>query len=116
MIDIYINPLTGDMELKGSSIRTTPESDEVAQRISIRLQWLYQEWIFNTNLGVPYTQIIFENGVSDLDYTYAIIRKIILDTLGVVSIESLDISIDRDSREMTIVLEVNNGILVEVTT
>ncbi len=103
------------MELSGEDIRFTTESEDVAQRLTIRLQFLLGEWFANTSLGIPYTQTIFEEGIRDMDVVYSILRTAIQETAGVETITSLDITIDRGDRVLTVVLVVNDGIEVEVT-
>ncbi len=113
-MDIYFNS-QHDMELQGEDIRFTVESEDVAQRLTIRLQFLLAEWFANTALGIPYTQTIFEDGVLDMNAVYSIFRTAIQETTGVETITSLDITIDRDERELTVALVVNDGISVEVS-
>lgn len=111
--DIYFNS-DHDMELSGSDIHFASEDDIVKQSLTIRLQFLFNEWFLNTLVGMPYTQTIFEQGTS-IDDIYNIFRKEVLDTDGVDSIQKLELTPDAGNKGLLIELEVNDNIHVEVT-
>lgn len=112
-MDYYFDE-TYDMTLLGNDLRLTTESEEVAQRLEVRLQFIFGEWFLDTSQGLPYPQNIFEEGLLNTDALYALFRTEILNTPGVVTINSLTIDINRDERELTINLEVNDGVTITI--
>jgi len=114
MPDIYLNT-NHDIVLDGRDLKITTEDEDLVQRLKIKLQFLLDEWFLDTSKGLPYTQLIFEEGINDLSRLQSIYRTEILNTEGVDKINSLDLSIDRDERTLTITLQVNQTVSVEVT-
>jgi len=114
MTDIYLNT-NHDVVLDGRDLRLTTEDEDLVQRLTIKLQFLLNEWFLDTSKGLPYTQLIFEEGVNNLERLQSIFRTEIINTEGVEKINSLDLSIDRDEKTLTIKLQVNQTVNVEVT-
>lgn len=117
MSDLYLSPLTHDLVLDGTDLRLTEDDEILIQRLKIRLQFLLGEWFLDTTQGIPYTQTIFENGANNLDVLYFIFRTEILAVEGVETLDTLTITPndDRDIRETSITVVVNQNIEVEVT-
>lgn len=113
-MDIFFDE-NHDMTLLNRDIRFTTEDEDIKQRITIYLQFFLSEWFLDVSKGVPYTQIIFEAGKNDLQTVYAILRREVINIDGVETINSLTIDLNGDSRKLTVNLEVNGGIAVEVT-
>lgn len=86
--DLYLNR-NGDVEIIGS----------IRQALQIKLKWFLGEWVFNPNLGVPYFEdILIKNpnqAIIEKD-----IREQILSVEGVTGIDSLSLSLDRQSRNL----------------
>lgn len=56
-MDIYINPVTGDIDLQNHTMRFTKNNAELtAQRIRTSLLTYRGEWFFNINEGIPYLE------------------------------------------------------------
>ncbi|RLB89594.1 MAG: hypothetical protein DRH26_11275, partial [Deltaproteobacteria bacterium] len=51
-----------DMALDSADIAFSEEADIVIQRLTIRLQFLLEEWFLDNRAGLPYTQFILEQG------------------------------------------------------
>ena len=98
-----------DMHLSGSDIAFAEESDIVKQRLTIRLQFLLEEWFLNNQVGLPYTQFIFEQG-SSIEDLYELFRKEINDTEGVENITELNLIPDPSNKGMRVDFSVNDGI------
>lgn len=112
-MDIFFD--TGhDATLLNTDLRFTETDDEVKQRITIALQFLYGEWFLSTSVGIPYTQTIFELNADELNVASAIIRKALKNIEGVETIDELDLSLDRDARKLTVSIVVNQTVSVEV--
>lgn len=114
-MDIYLDPSSHDIVLDGDDLRVTVDSEVVVQRLKIALQHLAEEWYLDTDLGIPYTQTIFEQGAIDLDMVYAIFISEIRKVDGVEDLTSLNITLDRDERQALVELVVNDNVAVEVT-
>ena len=106
-----------DMTLDGSYIAFAEEDDIVVQRLTIRLQFLLEEWFLDNRVGLPFTQFIFEQG-STIEDLYELFRKEINDTEGVENITELNLTPDASEKGLRIDFSVNDGISsgsVEVT-
>lgn len=108
IIDIGFDD-THDMHLSGSDIAFTDEDNGLVQKLTIRLQFLFEEWFLDNTKGIPYTQFIFEKG-SSIEDIYSVFRKEIIDTEGVENIVSLELLPDSDSRGMRVDFSVNDGL------
>ena len=93
----------GDLDISQNKLKlATTSSQQIKQRLYLRLFTNQGEWVFNTQLGIPWItagkemQILAKGSES---FTEAIIRKVILETEGVQKINSFDISYDPISRE-----------------
>ena len=71
-----------DMFIVGSDISFAEETDIVKQRLTIRLQFILEEWFLDVTAGMPYTQIIFDQGTS-LEDLYSIFYNEVKNTEGV---------------------------------
>lgn len=87
--DLYLNR-NGDVEIIGS----------IRQALQIKLKWFLGEWVFNPDLGVPYFEdILIKNpnqAIIEKD-----IREQILSVEGVTGIDSLSLSWDRQTRNLS---------------
>jgi hypothetical protein len=115
-MDLKLNE-NHDIFLDGNDLAIVDELDEAGvlkQRLSIKLQFLLGEWFLNTNIGIPYTQYIFESNFNDIDTIYAIFRAAINEIEDVKEINKLDINIDRDNKILNISLLVNQNINIGI--
>ena len=106
-----------DMFLDGSDIAFAEESDIIKQRLTIRLQFLLEEWFLDNRAGLPFTQFIFEQG-STIEDIYELFRKEINDTEGVEDITELNLIPDPSEKGLRVDFSVNSGVSngsVEVT-
>ena len=98
-----------DMHLSGSDIAFAEELDIVKQRLTIRLQFLLEEWFLNNTAGLPYTQFIFEQG-SSIEDIYELFRKEINDTEDVENITELNLIPDASNKGLRVDFSVNDGV------
>jgi hypothetical protein len=106
-----------DMYLDGADIVFTDEDTALVQRLTIRLQFLFEEWFLDNTVGIPYAQTIFDQGTS-LEDIYSIFRKAISNTNGVESIQQLDLTPDPNEKGLRVDFAVNDNTAsgtVEVT-
>lgn len=101
---------THDMHLSGSDIAFAEDDDIVKQRLSIRLQFLLEEWFLDNRAGLPYTQFIFQQGNS-LEDIYSTFRQEIKDTEDVENIVLLNVIPSPDNKGLRVDFEVNNGVV-----
>lgn len=97
-----------DMYLDGPDIAFADENNIVKQRLSIRLQFILEEWFLNTNVGIPYPQFVFEQG-SDLNDIYSLFQQEIKNTDGVEDIVKLELIPITNNKGLRINFEVNKG-------
>jgi len=89
-MDIYLDS-NHDFCLNGQDLRMTTEREDVVLRLSIRLQFLLEEWFLDVTKGLPYTQTFFA-GSTSLDEIYERLRIEIIETDGVESLDSLELT------------------------
>lgn len=105
---------TYDMSLENGNIRFTNDDNEVVQRLTTRLQFILGEWFLDTNIGLPYPQIIFEARTS-LSEVHRLLSEEIEDTVGVEKLNSLVTTLSADERSILAVISVNQNTTLEIT-
>lgn len=93
----------GDLAIvDGDLVLTDDESGEtVAQIVAIRLRLFYGEWFLDTRRGVKYFERVFVKN-PDLTAIETMLRATILDTPGVVTLNSYTQALDRATRQLTV--------------
>ena len=59
MIDIALDPSTGDLVFENFDLALVSDVDQVAQNLAIRLRFIEGEWFLNIFAGIPYYQYFF---------------------------------------------------------
>ena len=123
MADIYIDPISHDIPLVNNRmVLVSTEEEATRQRLVITLRAYKGEWQFNINYGVPYlkndnnpVQLLGKSSVDLLDLE---IKQAILNTRGVVSLDSFTSVFDKAQRtvEINFAAETESGKLIAVTT
>ena len=108
IFDIKFND-NHDIELDGPDLAFAEETDILKQRLTIRLQFLLEEWFLDNRAGLPYTQFIFKQG-SSIEDIYSIFRQEINNTEGVENIVSLELTPIANTKSMRVDFSVNNGV------
>lgn len=99
--DIAINSGTNDIDISGISLYFNEGRRAVAQRIRIKFGTYQGEWFLNKSIGVPYqSQVLVKS--PNIENISALIRKIILDTEGISSLEEFAISYSSGLRSMSV--------------
>ena len=91
----------GNVYLKSSDVVTV---DSIAQAIKIRLQWFFNEWIFNPEYGVKYFEYFFVKNPSKV-LIISSLNQQILAVDGVDSVRDIEIDIDGKTRSAKITYE-----------
>jgi hypothetical protein len=85
------NSVVGDLYIENGTVRLTRDlSEEVAQQLYIRLKTFLGEWFLDSSIGFPWFQSVLGIKVP-LGIVAQIIRKLILATPGVASIQKFSI-------------------------
>ena len=101
MIDLKLDPVTGDLDISNNQLSTTTEGvPSVAQRLRIRLRFFYQEWVLDRSKGTKWFELILRKDVDKFAADQEI-RKQILETDGVATIESWESDLDTRTRKYT---------------
>lgn len=96
------NPIVGDLRVSGSRFaRLSSLGDRVAQSCTVVLRWWRGEWFADRSRGVPYIQTLLRKGVSE-GTVRALLRRELLRVPGVRSVQSMRISIDRQTRRCVV--------------
>jgi len=105
--DIYLDPLTDDIDLTQNVMRLTNTIEELSrQKVTIALKTFKGEWFANVNFGIPYlanddNPIQLLGAGNNQSLIDAAVRDIILTRDGIVRIVSFSSSVDRATRSYT---------------
>jgi len=107
---------THDLFVTNQDLTLTTVETEVIQDLSIRLQFILNEWFLDNSIGVPYPQIIFEKN-TNISTVYTIFRNEIKNTDNVKSLESLILTPEANNKKLLITFKViqDNGSSIEQT-
>ena len=105
----------GDLHIKevyGTDVQGNPylvsadvvKTNSIAQAIKIRLQWFFNEWIFNPEYGVKYFEYFFVKNPSKVLIISALNQQI-MSVDGVDSVRDIEIEIDNSKRSAVITYE-----------
>jgi len=107
MVDVYLNPVTNDLDIVNGVMRLTRSQEELTrQKIHITLSMNKGSWVFNINQGVPWlandnnnVQLLGKVPIRTVD---AAVKRAILTREGVISISSYQSTLNTQTRELTI--------------
>ena len=110
LVDLYINPLTGDIDLNNNQMRLTANIQEaVRQKVQITLEAFQGEWVYNIDFGVPYlendnnpTQILGKTSQAFFDTT---VKTAIEEVEGIVRVISFSSTLTQPEGLITINFE-----------
>lgn len=88
--DLYFSP-TGDVVV----------TDSLRQAIQIKLRWALGEWVYNTELGIPYFEKILVKKPNTQEIAN-VVRSALMEFSEVKSVESCDVHFDSNERKCTI--------------
>lgn len=98
------NPIAHDLFLDATGqlvLFSTDDVDCIAQQLRVRFQFFKGEWFLDTRQGIPYFEnVLIKNPSSGILET--IFRRTILDTPGILSLESFRMDLDRPTRRLTV--------------
>lgn len=92
----------GDLDLTPSGdLLVISGSEEVRQRIFLRLKFFKSEWFRDLREGMPYYQAVLV-AAPNLELVRSVFRKAILGTPGVLALPELNLSIDSVARTLSV--------------
>jgi hypothetical protein len=114
MVDLYINPQTGDLDFSGKRLRLTANNAELTrQRVVTSLRTFRGEWFYNILEGIPYLenpdnpiQLIGKASKGDFD---AYIKQSILAKPFVKNIKKYSSSLNPITSSLNIYVEIDAG-------
>ena len=98
-----LDPTTGDIVTSGVQFIT--ERDEISQTITTRLRLFSGEYFRDINDGTPWFQVILDKG-STLTQKDAVVKRRIVETVGVIELISYVTDFDINQRNYTVQCEV----------
>lgn len=114
MIDLELDPVTGDLKIDSFDLSLIEGVDQIAQNIAIRLRFFLGEWYLDVNAGVPYYQYFFIKNPNQIQVE-SFIKDEILGTDGVLQITDFASDYDGQNRtfKVNFTCQTENG-LVEI--
>lgn len=101
MTTIGLDPVTHDLAVVNNQLQMLSNADEVTQNLRTRLKMFLGEWFLDLFKGVPYREEILGKGNSDARIGAAI-KKVILETPGVIQLMSYSQTIDAAARKLSV--------------
>lgn len=101
MIDIALDPKTGDLVFEDFDLALVDSVDQIAQNLSIRLRFIQGEWYLNILAGIPYYQYFFIKNPNEIQVE-TFLKDEISNTQGVQEITSFSSNFDGSSRLFTV--------------
>ena len=109
-MDIKIDPATGDLDISNNKLNMTEEGlESIAQRLRIRLRLFHREWVLDRSVGTKWFELILRKGV-DKFIADQEVRRVVLETPQVRSIQSWESTINSTTREYDVVATVTTTI------
>jgi hypothetical protein len=100
--DFALHPETWDIYTDESNDWVTVEdADEVVQRVAVALKTHRGEWLFDTDLGLPYREEIMVRN-PDLERITGLVRALIISIEDVTSITQLQLDYNGSARTMRV--------------
>ena len=104
MYDIALSAADHDLIFENGDIMLIDNAERVAQQIKIQLKSFLAEWFLDTTYGVPYFENILVKN-PNMSRIRNIFRQKILEVPDVSAVNSLTLSNNRQTRELTIEYE-----------
>ena len=106
-VDIYLDPITGDINLTNNNMRMTANIEESSrQQVTINLSMFKGEWFANILAGIPYIandnnpdQLLGPNGKNLLDAT---IKEGITSRENITQLTTYSSTLDKVNRSLAV--------------
>lgn len=94
------NPVRFDLHLEGGKAVIIDGAEAIAQRARLRLSIFRGEWFADQREGTPWFELIFPNA-NNPALIRSVIRDVLLGIPGIVSIDQVNIDINRETRTLS---------------
>lgn len=102
---------TGDLDLSSGNLRVVRDpAEEIAIRLTDRFRLHRGEWTYDVTQGVPYLELIWGQREEAIPLVVSLVRRIILETPGVLEIDDISSTFDGAARRLAV------GVSVRVQT
>lgn len=101
MIDIALDPKTGDLVFEDFNLALVESVDQIAQNLAIRLRFIQGEWYLNILAGIPYYQYFFIKNPNQIQVE-TFLKDEISNTIGVEEITNFSSNFDGVNRLFTV--------------
>ena len=101
MIDLALDPKTGDLLIVDFDMQLITGIDQIAQNLAIRLRFMFGEWFLNTLIGIPYYQYFFIKNPNQIQVE-TFLKDEISNTRGVEEITSFSSDFDGVTRKFSV--------------
>lgn len=98
--------INNDMRFGHGIANISVQSEACAQLVATRLRLIAGEWFLDTSAGLPYLTQMPSKPV-DLDTMDALIRQTIIETEGIDTLDSFELSYDSATRVMSVAASVS---------
>ena len=100
-MDLKLDLTSGDIEVDENDVSIVDGADAIRQHLQIRFGFFLGEWFLDTDLGVPWFRDILIKKPSFV-VVQEVLKKIVLDTPGVLQLIEFDFTFDNATREATL--------------
>ena len=107
MNDFSLGP-NGDLAISGGDLVPLTGIDAIRQQVEIRLRTFLGEWFLDPSVGVPYIQQVFSEKIPRVDLIRSIIRRAVMKTPGVLMADTVNVSLDTETRNLSIELDIKS--------
>jgi hypothetical protein len=101
MKDFKLDTATWDLVVENGDFVLVEDADEVAQRVAVALKTHQGEWLFDTDLGLPYREEIMVKN-PDLERITGLIRALIIGIEDVTGITQLRLNYSGSARTLQV--------------
>lgn len=99
----------GDFTLTSGDLQLVSGADAIVQAVRIRMQFFKGEWFLDLDAGIPYFQEIFVKNPNP-NVLQSLFRQALLETPGILAIESLSLAFDGATRRLTVNYRVSTDV------
>lgn len=101
-MDFLLDETTWDFALDSAgNMQTVTGREAIAQHVKIRLRFFRGEWALDTREGTPYWEQILIRGATETAVR-EVFRRVVAETPGIASVRNISLSIDRQTRTLTV--------------
>lgn len=99
----------GDWDVSTGDLLLTTGNEAIKQSVKIRLSFFQGEWFLDLDAGIPYYQSVMVKN-PDPNLLHSIFRTALLETPGVQSVDELQLTINRETRQLTLTASITGDV------